>query len=106
MSSDKSEGGGESDDQDIGVEELKCFTIPNAELVLNEMKHSICHFLLFCSAAGTVVAQEPLPHLVNRMLESKLPGGNGIAATFDSDEGIEEHAAVIFADGFEGGEDW
>lgn len=38
--------------------------------------------------------------------ESKLPQGNGIAANFKADDGIDQHESVIYANGFEDEGDW
>lgn len=40
-------------------------------------------------------------HLVNRVAESRLPRGEGLAKEFPGDEGIAGHPSVIFADNFE-----
>lgn len=40
----------------------------------------------------------------NTAAGSTLPHGPGLAAAFKADDGIEKHAAVIFADNFESGE--
>lgn len=43
-------------------------------------------------------------HRINRAAASDLPRGSGLAAAFPRDQRIAEHAAVIFAESFEGSE--
>lgn len=56
-------------------------------------------FILSACSAADGLALEPL--FPNRAATSELPRGNGLAAAFVADRGIENHAAVIFADQFE-----
>lgn len=53
-------------------------------------------------AAGAVVAQTDSP--IKPVSESRLPVGEGLAATFAGDQKISSHPAVIFSDDFESGE--
>lgn len=53
---------------------------------------------------ATCVGDEPSNVRWTLVTDSRLPSGNGLAASFDADQQIERHASVIFADNFESGE--
>ena len=54
------------------------------------------------AVTAPVKAQSESP--IKLVEEVELPSGMGLAATFASDQGVESHSAVIFADDFEAGE--
>lgn len=60
-------------------------------------------FLVLLASPWPVSAAEPqVP--VNHADRKELPSGNGLAAAFPADAGIQKHADVIFADDFETGD--
>lgn len=60
-------------------------------------------FLFIMGALVRTVASAEPESPVNLAGKKELPAGKGLAAAFPADEGIQKHADVIFADGFETG---
>ena len=63
-----------------------------------------CTVLLALAACSPGFSQESSHDRPNLAAQSRLPRGNGLAAAFKADRGIESHPAVIFAESFEEGD--
>ncbi len=64
----------------------------------------VCVAVLYFAVCSLGFSQEPSKDKPNLASRSRLPRGQGLAAEFRRDEGIESHPAVIFADSFEEGD--
>ncbi|MFG0261309.1 MAG: hypothetical protein ACF788_02850 [Novipirellula sp. JB048] len=76
-------------------------------MILSDSRHAVPTMLLLSMLSGLLFSPQGMAQTtpgIERVDNSTLPSGNGLAARFTSDAKLTAHPSVIFSDDFETGE--